>query len=240
MCYNKLQVDVTIGHIFMKSKKFLQLIIVCFFSLNAFSAIAAGPIASEAKLWAEEKGQLLLDTFQVKDLAKKHSLLDELFLKHVDLPYVSKFIIGKHWREMTPEQQSRYQKLFTRYALGVYKSFPLTFDKPITFSINNADVSKDYTDVWALIDMGGNLANQNQQQPQNFNVMFRLRKQGKEIKIIDIKFAESSLILSYRNRFYQMVAEVEGDIEWFLEDLETTVVSTERTNQQKLQEEQLK
>ena len=70
--------------------------------------------------------------------------------------------------------------------------------------------------------------------------MFRLRKQGKEIKIIDIKFAESSLILSYRNRFYQMVAEVEGDIEWFLEDLETTVVSTERTNQQKLQEEQLK
>lgn len=217
----------------MKSKKFLQLIIVCFCLLCATAVQAAGPAAVAAQQWAEDKGNLLLETFQVKDLGEKYRLLDELFLEHVDLPYISKFVIGKHWREMTSEQQRRYQELFKRYALGVYKSFPLTFDKPITFSINNARTGKDYTDVWAFIDLGGNW--QNEGQSQKINVMFRLVGQGQKIKLIDLKLAESSLILSYRNRFYQMVASVDGDMEWFLEDLENSVVSTERTNQMKLQ-----
>ena len=123
--------------------------------------------------------------------------------------------------------------MFKRYALGVYKSFPLTFDKPITFSINNARPGNGYTDVWAFIDLGGNW--QNEGQSQKINVMFRLTGQNNKIKLIDLKLAESSLILSYRNRFYQMVADVDGDMEWFLEDLENSVVSTERTNQMKLQ-----
>lgn len=217
----------------MKSKKFLQLIIVCFGLFGFSLAQAAGPTAAAARQWAENKGNLLIETFQVKDLGEKYKLLDELFLEHVDLPYISKFVIGKHWREMTPEQQQRYQELFKRYALGVYKGFPLTFDKPITFSINNAQPGKDYTDVWASIDLGGNW--QNDGQSQKVNVMFRLTGQGSKIKLIDLKLAESSLILSYRNRFYQMVADTDGDMEWFLEDLENSVISTEKTNQMKLQ-----
>lgn len=219
----------------MKSKKFLQLIIVCFGLFGAVTAKAAGPTAVAAKQWAENKGNLLIETFQVKDLGEKYKLLDELFLEHVDLPYISKFVIGKHWREMTPEQQQRYQELFKRYALGVYKGFPLTFDKPITFSINNAQPGKDYTDVWASIDLGGNW--QNDGQSQKINVMFRLTGQGRKVKLIDLKLAESSLILSYRNRFYKMVADTDGDMEWFLEDLENSVVSTEKTNQMKLQKQ---
>lgn len=221
----------------MKSKQILQLIIFCFGLFAGATAQAAGPSAATAKHWAEEKGNLLLNTFQVKDLAVKYQNLDKLFLNYVDLPYISKFVIGKHWREMTPEQQGRYQELFKRYALSVYKSFPLSFEKPITYTITNAEVNKDFTDVWAYIDLGGNF--QDSQMQQQINVMFRLIGNGKNIKIIDIKLAESSLILSYRNRFYQMVAGVEGDMEWFLEDLENTVISTEKSNQLKLQDSEM-
>lgn len=235
MCYNQFRIRVTIGHIFMKSKQFLQLIIVCFALFCSSAVQAAGPSAVAAKNWAEDKGNLLLETFQGKDLAVKYKKLDELFLQYVDLPYISKFVIGKHWREMTSEQQKRYQDLFTRYALGTYKGFPLSFEYPITFKINNADVCKNYTDVWAFIDLGDNLQQQDGQLTKQINVMFRLTGRGNNIKIIDIKLAESSLILSYRNRFYQMVAGVDGDMEWFLEDLENSVVSTEKVNQLKLQ-----
>lgn len=38
--------------------------------------------------------------------------------------------------------------------------------------------------------------------------------------ITDIKVAESSLILSYRGRFYQMIADADEEMEWFLEDFE--------------------
>ena len=222
----------------MKSKHFLQLIIICL-SLVAFDVKALTPAPQEAKIWAQEKGNLLLQTFQEKNLAVKYKKLDELFLKYVDLNYVSKFVIGKYWRQMDAAQQKQYQQLFTRYALAVYKSFPLTFDDSITFSINNAIAEKNYTDVFATIDLGQNFVQKNQQeQNSKINVIFKLVSTPEGIKIIDITLAESSLILSYRNRFYQMVADADNDLVWFLEDLDMVVNSTEKTNRQKLEENQ--
>lgn len=217
----------------MKSKQILQLIIVCLGLLSAPSLRAAEITAAEAKAWAQDKGNLLIETFQVKDLAVKYQKLDELFLQHVDLNYIGKFVVGRHWREMTAEQQQRYQSLFKRYALGVYKSFPLTFEHEIQFEILNADVRKDYTDVSAQINLG-----QNFDDPalKKIMVSFRITKKDKNIKLIDIKLAESSLILSYRNRFYEMIANNDGDMEWFLEDLEMTAKSTEQTNKMRLNE----
>ncbi len=217
----------------MNCKKYLQLIIVCL-SLAFPQVASASEIgAAEARSWAQDRGNLLLTTFQEKNLAVKYKKLDELFLKYVDLDYISKFVIGKHWREMTSEQQRQYQSLFKRYALGVYKSFPLTFEEEIKFEILNADVQPDYTDVAAQIDLGRNFSDASQP-PKKINVVFRLKKNN-GIKLVDIKLAESSLILSYRNRFYQMVADADGDMTWFLEDLETVTVSTEKTNRMKLE-----
>lgn len=220
----------------MKSKQFLQLIIVCF-SLISFSVQAAAPQPQKAISWAEDKGNLLLSTFQEKNLAKKYQNLDALFLKYVDFEYIGKFVIGKYWKEMDKTQQQEYLSLFKRYALAVYKGFPLTFQYPITFSINNAVSSRTYTEVFATINLGGNFQSKENQE-QKINVIFRLVENKDGIKIIDLTLAESSLILSYRNRFYQMVAEAEGDMTWFLEDFATMVTSTEKTNRQKLEENQ--
>ncbi len=220
----------------MKSKYFLQLIIVCFCFIS-FSAHAIAPKPQEAISWSEDKGNLLLQTFQEKNLAQKYQDLDNLFLNYVDLEYIGKFVIGKYWKEMSKEQQQEYLSLFKRYALAAYKGFPLTFQYPITFSINNAIVSRTYTEVFATIDLGGNFQSKENQE-QKINVIFRLVQNAKGIKIIDLKLAESSLILSYRNRFYQMVGEAEGDMTWFLEDFATMVTSTEKSNQQKLEESQ--
>ena len=46
--------------------------------------------------------------------------------------------------------------------------------------------------------------------------------------LTDIKIGESSLILSYRNKFYQMIKSADEDMEWFLEDFELTTVSAEK------------
>ena len=46
---------------------------------------------------------------------------------------------------------------------------------------------------------------------------------------------QSSLILAYRNRFYEMIAADDGDMEWFLEDLEDLAVSAEENNRLRLE-----
>lgn len=219
----------------MKSKIFLQLIILCF-SCFWQTAEAAETIGrSEAVAWVEDKGQLLLKTFSKSDLQTKYRELDNLFLNYVDLDYIGKFVVGKYWRQMTPEQREKYLPLFKRYSMAIYKSFPLNFSFRISFKITDVKLEADYADVTALIDLDPEV--QNIQDKKTFLVGFRLRKIAGTLKIIDLKLAESSLILSYRNRFYEMIHNNDDEIEWFLEDLEMTTVSTEETNQMRLRSE---
>ena len=67
-------------------------------------------------------------------------------------------------------------------------------------------------------------------------VNFILKKDNDGIKIIDLKLGESSLILSYRSRFYEMIAQNDDDIDWFLTDLGDITEAAERTIQENLRQ----
>lgn len=218
----------------MKRNLFLQLIIFCFVLFLGAKICGASVSKVDAKAWVNDKGRELLDTFNEPNLAEKYRRLDKLFVEYVDLDYISKFVVGKYWRQMSPEQQKRYQEIFKRYALGVYKGFPLSFEQKINFEVNSVQSEKDYTDVTTSIVLEEKKDNQ---QPQTFLVVFRLVEVEGGYKIIDLKFAESSLILSYRSRFYELFANDDGDIEWFLEDLENMAVSAEKANELRLENE---
>ena len=205
----------------MKRNHFLQLIIFCFYLFASFK-VWANPDSQSAIMWVNATGRELLETFNEKDMSKKHQKLDEMFLKHVDLNYISKFVVGKYWRQMNKEQQAKYQNLFQRYCMNIYKGFPLDFKNKINFKVNNADCQSDYCEISTLVDIG---IKNNQEQEQVFVVGFRVHKQDNSWKIIDLKLAESSLLLSYRNRFYEMISAVDGEIDWFLEDLENSLKS---------------
>ena len=78
-----------------------------------------------------------------------------MFLNDVDLDYVGKFVVGKYWRQMTPEQRERYIPLFKRYSLSLYKNFPLSFDFKINFKITGVKLDRDYADVTAAARAAG-------------------------------------------------------------------------------------
>lgn len=207
----------------MKSNYFLQLITFFMLLVLALPAAAAPLSEEEARVFGETKGRELLQTFSEKDLTVKYQKLDELFLNYVDLDYISRFVVGKYWRQMTPEQQQKYQELFTRYALNTYKGFPLSFDNNLDFSISGIVPDGEYMLVSTNIDyrgMDGKMT--------SFLVEFRLHKKNDRIMLTDIKVAESSLILSYRSRFYQMIADADEEMEWFLEDFELQTESSEQ------------
>lgn len=215
----------------MKRNHFLQLIIILAV-LFCVTAAKAEPIPeAEAQAWADEKGRLLLTTFREPDLALRYETLDKLFLEHIDLEYISKFIMGKYWKTMTPDQRQTYRELFRRYALGIYKTFPLDFASSLTYKVTRASVRGDFTTVQAVV----HVTLDDKLEPQDINLYFRLHKQNGKIKLVDITMEQSSLILAYRNRFYEMIAADDGDMEWFLEDLEDLAVSAEENNRLRLE-----
>ncbi len=44
-----------------------------------------------------------------KDISGLYKLIDTQFLPHVDVPYAAQLVLGKHWREATPEQRKRFE-----------------------------------------------------------------------------------------------------------------------------------
>ena len=66
---------------------------------------------------------------------------------------------------------------------------------------------------------------------KNYLLSFRLHQTLNGIRLVDIKVGESSLLLSYRRKFYEHIIDVDEEMEWFLEDLEDMAKSAERKNQ---------
>lgn len=207
----------------MKSNCFLYFILFCGLLLFSPQVQAQNLTTTEAEAFALEQGNNLLSAFSEKDLATKYQKLDNLFINYIDLNYISKFVVGKYWREMTMEQQKEYQSLFKRYAMSLYKGFPLQFDNRISFTITGSQIDGNAVVVSANINY-----KKPEGQTDSYLVEFRMHKTDGHIMLTDIKVAESSLILSYRTRFYQMIKESDEDMGWFLEDFELITKSAEK------------
>ncbi len=56
-------------------------------------------------------------SFEARE-ARFRSLLSEGF----DLAFIGRFVLGRHWRQATPEQRTDYMALFSEYVLQTYSS----------------------------------------------------------------------------------------------------------------------
>lgn len=211
----------------MKSKIFLQLIILFlgFFAFISESKASVVP-ENEASQWVNDQGYKLIDALSNQDIELKHRVLDEMFETNLDTDYMAKFVVGKYWRMFTSEQRERYVDLFKRYALSIYKSYPLDFNlEGLNFSVLNTQDIGGYTDVSCFIKLPDQLTNG---KIESITVVFKLTKTNGQIKIVDLKIAESSLLLTYRNRFTKMIKDSDEELDWFLDDLSDLTVSNEK------------
>ena len=190
---------------------------------NAANAVLS---ADTAKYWAEAKGQQILSILAGEDTSEKHKALDIILSQDIDLDYAARFVVGKYWKTMTPEQQQKYVPLFRRYVTALYKNYPLDIPQgAVTFKIDKTIAAKDTVNVYGTIFI--NTTDKNLSNAQGFKVVFTLIEKDNHPKVRDLKIEESSLLLSFRDRFYQILHQDDGEIEWFLEDFEALVYDAE-------------
>ena len=204
----------------MKRNLFLQLITGGLLLLSSICH-AENLTTAEALDFAKAQGQALLTTFQEPNLTLRFEKLDQLFLAYVDVNYISRFVAGRYWRQMNKDEQHKYQDLFLRYGLAYYKTLPLDYAKNVDYQIKGAEADGDFVNVATNVKV--HLG----EEDQVITLIFRLHKVEGVVKAVDVKIAESSLLLSYRSKFQEMIAKNDGEIEWFLEDFEDMVHSLE-------------
>ena len=216
----------------MNSKSLLKIFISIFcFLLSVSLAYADSVNKNDAVSWINATGHKLIDALSSSDILSKYETLDKMFKEDVDTQYMARFVIGKYWKAMDNFQQKQYVDLFSRYALSVYKNYPINFDtKGLDFEILSVKQNQKFTDVTCSIQLPEQFESENL---KSINVKFKLTQNNQKIKIVDLIFEQSSLLSTYRTRFYTMIADLDEEMSWFLEDFTDLVVSAEKTAQEK-------
>ncbi len=219
----------------MKIKYFLQLIILflgIFWITPSFASISS----EESTIWANNKGEEILNILTSKNTSKKISALDKIMSEDIDLDHAAQFVVGKYWRQMSDEQKKRYIPLFKRYAHSLYKNYPLNINKgDITFEVNKVIIDKGIANIFCTIYISTLEQNVTESSKGGIKVSFIVTKKNNHLLLRDLKIEESSLLLSFRERFYKMIHEDSDDeIDWFLEDFEAMVEDNEYQNDQNL------
>ena len=209
--------------------RFFRIFILCMF---LFSGIAnaqyLGVKGDDAIKWGNEKGQELLLTLGIENIVEKHAKLDEMMKKHVNINYISKFVVGKYYKRMNKSQKLRYANVFNKYILSIYKQFNLTIHpEDINFTINKVDEHKNFTNIKCVIDVS---KLSDKAVLEKIPVEFKLiRGDENRIQAVDLVISDVSMVVEYRKRFYKMILDEDEDINWFLDKLEDITKANEET-----------
>lgn len=123
--------------------------------------------------------------------ADKHAKLDSIFRETADTQWMSKFVLGRNYAKLTPEQQTEYAGVYTDYLSASYvdrfrqyngEEITVTGVKPV-----NDDFNVDTT-----IKRQGKAP---------VNVTYRIRKASECFKVGDIVAEGVSLINTQRQDF---------------------------------------
>ena len=127
----------------------------------------------------------------------KQQKLESLFGKSVDIQWVAKFVLGKHWRTASDAQKKAYLKNYKQFVLKNYTS-KITDYTGQNYSIKNVrnDGDGEYVLTMEL---------QNTNEP-NVLLDYRIRKNGAGYKIFDIIVEGVSLITTQRSEFSSVVS----------------------------------
>ena len=127
----------------------------------------------------------------------KQQKLEKLFSGNVDIKWVAKFVLGKHWRNATDAQKQAYLKHYEAFVLKNYTSkiTGYTGQDYIIKSVRN-DGSGEY-----LLTM--ELKNANE---PDVLLDYRIRKNGSGYKIFDIIVEGVSMITTQRSEFSSVIS----------------------------------
>ncbi len=137
-----------------------------------------------------------------------HNILTEGF----DLPLISRFVLGVHWRRATAEQLAEYGVLFEQYLVNTYASLLGQFGGE-TFQIKGERVDGNNKDTIVSSEII-------QKRGPVIKVDWRVRAGGAgAYKVIDIIFEGISLVITQRDEFASVIRREGVGIEGLLAKL---------------------
>ena len=201
----------------MKSSKFLLASFAALFLFAGIPTISVST-ASFAEASSEKKATVLVEKMgqEAVTLLSRQDLDDQakrmgfktLIDRDFDMKLIGRFVLGKHWRKATKEQQTEYLTLFSDYIITTYQKRIGEYAGENLNIVKASKLNKKETLVKSLIVRPKG-------PPIKLDWRVRVAKSGEQ-RIIDIIVENVSMALTHREEFSAVVSKNDGNVEGLL------------------------
>ncbi len=172
--------------------------------LTALSAVAVTPMAPRDRV-VETSQKMLAALKKDKDLLKQnpqrvYDLVSEIVLPHFDFVTMSKWVLGKNWRKLSPTQQQRFTNEFRTLLVRTYAVSLSTYkDEKLNYlPMQPVPPGADDVTVRTEVLRGGGPA---------IPINYSMRLHDGEWKVYDVVIDGVSLVVNYRTSFATQIRE---------------------------------
>lgn len=177
-----------------------KIIIATFIILNISILTSANATASDAQEFIKKisnKVIHLIEDEDVNELMKKKQL-SKIFEESVDTKWISKFVMGKHWRDTSDLQKKVYLELHRKFLINSYvPKFRNYANQKVRFKKFYDEGNNEYLIETEIVQTDGTA----------IEVDYKVRKnKNNEYKIFDVIAEGVSLITTQRSEFASILS----------------------------------
>ena len=191
----------------MFSKKVVLIIFLIFFLISPkqqFNYILA---ESDPGSYVMEMTTNAINTLTDKSISQneKESQFGKLFDKNFDIPSISRFVLGKYWKQASLDQKKNFIKTFRNYVVKTYSSRfnEYSGEKLKLVNYENEKNPKIFL-VHTILE---------RQDAPVIKVDWRIGKKKDRFVILDIIIEGISLAITQRSEFVSVIDQNEGSID---------------------------
>ena len=191
----------------MFSKKVVLIIFLIFFLISPkqqFNYILA---ESDPGSYVMEMTTNAINTLTDKSISQneKESQFGKLFDKNFDIPSISRFVLGKYWKQASLDQKKKFIKAFRNYVVKTYSSRfnEYSGEKLKLVNYENEKNPKIFL-VHTILE---------RQDAPVIKVDWRIGKKKDRFVILDIIIEGISLAITQRSEFVSVIDQNEGNID---------------------------
>ena len=120
-----------------------------------------------------------------------------IMVKGFDVPLVSRFVLGRHWKTATEEQRKAYMNIFLDFIVRVYASRFDSYggEEFVVRSVIDDESGDKIVRTQVLRPSGG----------QPVHVDFRVRERKERLKVIDVVVEGISMLHTHRVEFTSVI-----------------------------------
>lgn len=162
---------------------------------------------TDPKGFVESLSQTVIDALAKGAKQKERAkLFAELFEKSVDMDSVGRFVLGRYYRQATPDQIARYNTLFRDFVVLTYAQ-KLSDYAGQRMTIKSAVADGDLSTVASAIERADG---------PPILVDWRVKQVGPDLRIVDVVIEGVSMAQSQREDFSSVIQAGGGNVEALL------------------------